>query len=81
MTAPVRPLAEVTHAAIRLLARELGVVDTARFWSQVGAGRGDYTEERRELFEGITLEEWVEAARHVDAERERGETLPDRPTS
>ena len=63
MTVQSRPLSEVTHDAIRLLARELGVVETARFLNQFGAGQGDYTKERAALFEGVTLEELIEEAR------------------
>jgi hypothetical protein len=70
MTVSNRPLNEVTHDAIRLLARELGVVDTARFLNQFGAGQGDYTAERRELFEGVTLDELIEEARRLRSERD-----------
>lgn len=68
MTAQDRPLSDVTHDAIRLLTRELGVVDTARFLNQFGAGRGDYTKERTALFEGVTLDELVEEARQIERE-------------
>ncbi len=63
MIVQTRPLSEVTHDAIRLLARELGVVETARFLNQFGAGQGDYTKERTALFEGVTLEELIDEAR------------------
>ncbi len=69
MIVSTRPLNEVTHDAIRLLARELGVVDTARFLNQFGAGQGDYTAERAALFEGVTLGELVEEARRFRAEQ------------
>jgi hypothetical protein len=69
MNVSTRPLHEVTHEAIRLLARELGVVDTARFLNQFGAGQGDYTAERGALFEGVTLEELIEEARRLRSER------------
>lgn len=69
MTVSTRPLIEVTHDAIRLLARELGVVDTARFLNQFGAGQGDYTAERSALFEGVTLEELIEEARRFRSEQ------------
>ena len=69
MTVQPRPLSEVTHDAIRLLARELGVVETARFLNQFGAGYGDYTKERAALFEGVTLEELIEGARQYRSSR------------
>jgi hypothetical protein len=62
MSVKTRPLSEVTHDAIRLLSRELGVVETARFLAQFGAGRGDYTQEREALLAGIGTEEWIERA-------------------
>lgn len=59
MNAPALPLAEVTARALRALAREIGVADTARFLQQFGAGSGDYARDREELFGHLTLEEVV----------------------
>ena len=59
MTVKVKPLAEVTQEAIRVLIQELGPVDTVRFVNQFTVGYGNYTEERRQLFAGMTLEEIV----------------------
>jgi len=70
MTTQTRPLADVTHDAIRLLARELGVVETARFLAQFGAGRGDYTKERGALFAGVSLDELIDEARRLRTERD-----------
>jgi hypothetical protein len=67
MAVPVRPLSDINEEAIRLLSREMGAADTARFISQFTTGFGNYTEERKELFDGLTLEE---AAREI---RERKE--------
>ena len=68
MAVPVRPLSEINEEAIRLLSKEMGAADTARFISQFTTGFGDYTEERKQMFEGLTLEE---AAREI---REKKET-------
>ncbi|HKP77350.1 MAG TPA: hypothetical protein VJT67_17605 [Longimicrobiaceae bacterium] len=57
MSVSVRPLAEVTQEAIRILSREMGVADTMRFLGQFAAGAGNYTEERDALFGNLTLEE------------------------
>ena len=57
MTIAVKPLAEVTQQAIRVLSREMGVADTMRFLSQFATGAGNYTEEREALFGSLTLEE------------------------
>ena len=51
------PLAEVTRRAIRVLSRELGAADAARFVAQFSAGSGDYTADRAELFAGRTVSE------------------------
>ncbi len=59
MTTEVKPLAEINRQAIRLLYRELGVVNAVRFLKQFTAGFGDYTQERDLLFGQKTLEEIV----------------------
>jgi hypothetical protein len=56
MIREARPLAEITTEAIRILYREIGVVDTLRFINQYTAGYGDYTAQRAELFAGMTLD-------------------------
>lgn len=57
MTVETKPLAEVTHRAITLLSREIGVVDTIRFLNQFATGTGNYTEEREAFLEGVTLDD------------------------
>ncbi|MCZ7539337.1 MAG: hypothetical protein M5U29_05375 [Anaerolineae bacterium] len=59
MTTEVTPLAEINRQAIRLLYRELGVVNAVRFLRQFTAGFGDYTQERELLLGQKTLEEIV----------------------
>ena len=63
MAAPARPLSEINKQAIRLLVREMGAADAARFISQFTTGYGDYTEERKELFKDLTIEEAVQQIR------------------
>ncbi len=53
----IKPLVEINQKAIRVLYRELGVVDAVRFLKQFTAGYGDYTEERRQLFKEEKLED------------------------
>lgn len=60
MAVQAKPLAEITRQALRVLCREIGVVNTARFMSQFTAGYGDYTEERTELFADMTLDELID---------------------
>ena len=59
MIAETKPLAEITQDAIRILFREIGVVNTVRFLNQYTTGYGNYTEERRELFADQTLDELI----------------------
>lgn len=67
MTVHLRPLAEVTQEAIRVLSRELGVADTLRFMGQFTTGSGNYTEERDRLFEGLTLDDILAEIRALPA--------------
>ena len=59
MVVQTRPLAEVTQNAIRVLCREIGLVDTIRFVGQFTVGYGDYTAERDELFGNMTLDDMI----------------------
>ena len=63
MIRQARPLAEITTEAIRILYREIGIVDTVRFVSQYTAGCGDYTAQRDRLFAGMSLDEIVSEIR------------------
>ena len=35
----------------------MGIVDTTRFFNQFSTGQGNYTEERREMVEALTLDD------------------------
>lgn len=59
MVVEAKPLAEITHEAIRLLYQKLGIVNTVRFLSQFTIGYGNYTEEREALFGDLTLDEII----------------------
>jgi len=61
-------LVEITQSAIRVLVKELGVVDTIRFVNQFTPGYGDYTAERQDLLAGLSLDEIVSAIKQ-DAAR------------
>ena len=53
------PLAELTTSTIKLLCREIGIVNTARFLNQFTMGYGNYTEEREQLLRHLTVDEIV----------------------
>jgi len=59
MAIEAKPLAEITQTAIRLLCKEIGLVNTVRFINQFSAGYGNYTAERDELFAGMTLDDMI----------------------
>lgn len=59
MIAETKPLVEITQDAIRILFREIGVVNTVRFINRYTMGYGNYTEERRELFADQTLDDLI----------------------
>ncbi len=59
MATEVKPLAEITHEALSLLCRQLGVADTIRFLGQFTSGHGNYTEERRATYANVSLDEIV----------------------
>ncbi len=52
-----RPLTELTQDAIRILYRELGVIETVRFLRQFTNGYGDYQAERTALLGNKSLPE------------------------
>jgi hypothetical protein len=58
MTLKLMSLPDLNRKAFAFFSRELGVPETLRFFGQMGLGMGDYTEERRELFDGLTLDEY-----------------------
>jgi hypothetical protein len=57
MSTTIRPLTEITEQATRILIREMGVVDVLRFLSQFRAGAGDYTKERGQWLDELSLED------------------------
>lgn len=63
MTAPVRPLAEVTQLAIQILSREMRVADTLRFLNQFATGSGNYADDREDLFGNVSLDEILQSVR------------------
>jgi len=69
MITETRPFTEITQEALRLLYRELGLVNTLRFLNQFTTGFGNYTEERRALTENQTLDEVLADLRAYQARR------------
>lgn len=59
MTVQTQPLAEITAEALRVLYREIGIVNTVRFVGQFMTGYGNYTLERDRIFADMTLDDIV----------------------
>lgn len=59
MITDVRPLVEVNQQAIKLLYKELGVVDAVRFLRQFTQGYGNYIQERDAIFANKSLDDIV----------------------
>lgn len=57
------PMAEITQEEFRLLSREIGLANTVRFINQFAAGKGNYTEDRKDTFAGMTMEDIVSEIR------------------
>ena len=59
MILDTKPLMEINQYALRLLYKEMGVVDAIRFLRQYTSGFGDYVQERDALFGEKTLDEII----------------------
>jgi hypothetical protein len=57
MITQTKNLNEITQQAIEVLFKEVGFANTIRFLNQFSTGYGNYTEERENLFEDLTLNE------------------------
>jgi hypothetical protein len=65
MSAPLSPLPQLNRRVFEILLRELGETETMRFLSQLNRGSGNYTEERRVLFEKLSLDEIRDGVRNL----------------
>lgn len=68
----IKPLAEITQDAIRVLCQELGIVNTIRFVNQFTVGYGNYTEEREQLFANLTVDDIVSEIKRKQAQETAG---------
>lgn len=59
MSEPRLTPAELLRRGNEALARELGVADAIRFINLYSNGQGDYAAERRQLFDGLSVEQLV----------------------
>jgi hypothetical protein len=59
MSATATTLNDINIKAIALLSSKLGTADTIRFLNQFTTGFGDYTEERKKVFDKMSLDDIV----------------------
>jgi len=59
MNMQARPVSEITRRVTHILFKEMGVVDTIRFFNQFSMGQGDYTKEREKWLGDISLDEAI----------------------
>ena len=63
----MKGLPQLNRRVFEILLRELGESETMRFLSQMNRGSGNYTEERRELFDRLSLDEIRAGIRSLQA--------------
>ena len=63
----MKGLPQLNRRVFEILLRELGEAETMRFLSQMNRGSGNYTEERRELFDRLSLDEIRAGIRSLQA--------------
>ncbi|MGB5686395.1 MAG: hypothetical protein WBM35_11315 [Candidatus Electrothrix sp.] len=59
MSATAATLNDINIKAITLLSSKLGTADTIRFLNQFTTGFGDYTQERKKVFDKKSLDDIV----------------------
>ncbi|MCI5193201.1 MAG: hypothetical protein D3915_08720 [Candidatus Electrothrix sp. AU1_5] len=59
MSVTATTLNDINIKAIALLSSKLGTADTIRFLNQFTTGFGDYTEERKKVFDKMSLDDIV----------------------
>jgi hypothetical protein len=69
MGTSLETIEEVTHKAIRILSREMGLADTARFLRHFVGGSGNYVEERHALLGNPSVEEFFTEVHRREALR------------
>ncbi len=58
-------LNKIRIKGIDILTKELGPVNMAYFIQQYDDGYGDYTKERKEIFDGVSLDEIIDDIKNM----------------
>ena len=59
MNRPMKSVSEISRRATHILLKEMGVVDTIRFLNQFSVGRGDYTKERNNWLDDMSMDDAI----------------------
>ena len=59
MNLNTHPTTEINQKATQILFQQMGVVDTFRFFNQFTLGSGDYTKERHQWLDYLSLQDIV----------------------
>jgi hypothetical protein len=59
MNTQAKPVSEISRRATHILFKEMGVVDTIRFFNQFSVGQGDYTKERDNWLDDISMDDAI----------------------
>lgn len=59
MNTETRPIYEISRRATNILFREMGIVETIRFFNQFSIGRGDYTKDREKWIGDVSLDDAI----------------------
>ena len=59
MNLNTQPTTEINQKATQILFQQMGVVDTFRFFNQFTLGSGDYTKERHQWLDYLSLQDIV----------------------
>ena len=59
MNTQTKPVFEINRRATHILFKEMGVVDTIRFLNQFSVGQGDYTKDRNNWLNEISMDDAI----------------------
>lgn len=59
MKTAARSISEINRQATHILFKEMGVVETIRFFNQFSIGQGDYTKDRSKWLDKITMDDAI----------------------
>ena len=68
MSIELQPFPQLNKKAEEALVKEMGIVDTLRFLGQFRLGTGDYTKERHEILDGLTVKTVVREIKRTRSE-------------